>query len=387
MADQRGADFTPRVRESVGTYEDLHAAASKVVGLSDFGQPIYEEGLRLLLDDYASVSGLTGEGNYMSRTFLRGALVGRLLTVSALSRFPEHAEVAIEKPIFVTGLPRSGTTALHRLLCADPESQGLELWLTEFPHPRPPRDSWDSNPVYQGIAAAYAEQHVANPEFMGIHYIDAASVEECWRLLRQAGLSNSYETLAYVPNYVSWLRKQDWTPAYEVHKQNLQLIGLNDQDKRWVLKNPSHLSALDAIMAVYPDALIVQTHRDPVACIASSCSLSEETTRTWSTVYHGDVIGETQMDLWTSSAQAFKEARQRYDPEQFFDVDYKDFVGNPHGTVKSIYDAFDIELTAEHAAAIDDMDQDSKHGKTKAKHTYSLADYGLTEDEVRSAFV
>jgi hypothetical protein len=103
-------------------------------------------------------------------------------------------------------------------------------------------------------------------------------------------------------------------------------------------------------------------------------------------VYHGDVIGETQMDLWTSSAQAFKEARQRYNPEQFFDVEYKDFVGNPHGTVKSIYDGFDIELTAEHTAAIDEMDRESKHGKTKATHTYSLADYGLTEDEVRSAF-
>jgi hypothetical protein len=221
---------------------------------------------------------------------------------------------------------------------------------------------------------------------MGIHYIDAASVEECWRLLRQAGLSNSYETLAYVPTYTSWLRKQDWTPAYEVHKQNLQLIGLNDQDKRWVLKNPSHLSALDAIMAVYPDALIVQTHRDPVACIASSCSLSAETTRTWSTVFHGALIGKTQMDLWTSSAQAFKDARERYDPAQFVDVEYSAFVDEPHGTVKTIYDAFDLEFTPAHQAAIEELDRESKHGKTRAKHAYSLADYDLTEEEVRTAF-
>jgi hypothetical protein len=185
---------------------------------------------------------------------------------------------------------------------------------------------------------------------------------------------------------VAWLRKQDWTPAYEVHKQNLQLIGLNDQDKRWVLKNPSHLSALDAIMAVYPDALIVQTHRDPVVSIASSCSLSQETAKTWSTVFHGPVIGETQLDLWSSSARAFKEARAKYDPAQFVDIEYKDFVGNPHGTVKGIYDAFDLELTTEHIAAIMELDQESKHGKTQAKHTYSLADYGLAEDEVRSAF-
>ncbi len=378
--------FTTRERDSVGTYEDLHASASKVVGLEDFGEPIYEEGLRLLLEDYAYLSELTPEGNYLQRTFLRGGLVGRLLTVNALQRFPDHADVKIERPIFVTGLPRSGTTALHRLLCADPVSQGLELWLTEYPHPRPPRDTWDENPIYQGIAGAYAEQHVENPEYMGIHYIDAASVEECWRLLRQAGLSNSYESLAYVPNYVAWLRKQDWTPAYEVHKQNLQLIGLNDQEKRWVLKNPSHLSALDAIMAVYPDALIVQTHRDPVVSIASSCSLSQETAKTWSTVFHGSVIGETQLDLWSSSARGFKEARTKYDPSQFIDIEYKDFVGNPHGTVEAIYDAFNLELTTEHVAGIMELDQESKHGKTQAKHTYSLADYGLTDDEVRSAF-
>ena len=112
-----------------------------------------------------------------------------------------------------------------------------------------------------------------------------------------------------MPNYVAWLRKQDWTPAYEVHKQNLQLIGLNDQEKRWVLKNPSHLSALDAIMAVYPDALIVQTHRDPVGSIASACSLSQETAKTGRRCSRAAVIGETQLDLWSSSASAFKAAR------------------------------------------------------------------------------
>ena len=378
--------LTTRTRDRVGTYEDLHESASRTTGLTDFGAPIYEEGLRLLLSDYSSVSGLTGEGNYMQRTFLRGALVGRLLTVNALTRFPSFVDVPIKRPIFVTGIPRSGTTALHRLLCADPQSQGLELWLTEFPQPRPPRSSWDSDPIFTGIAAAYAEQHVTNPEYMGIHYIDATSVEECWRLLRQAGLSNSYESLAHVPNYVAWLRKQDWTPAYEVHKQNLQLIGLNDADKRWVLKNPSHLSALDAIMAVYPDALIVQTHRDPVGSIASSCSLSQETARDWSTAFQGALIGQTQLDLWSSSANAFRAARSAYDPKQFVDIDYEDFVGNPHGTVQAIYDAFDLELTPDHKTAIDVLDHESRHGKTTAKHTYSLADYDLTAEEVRSAF-
>ena len=117
---------------------------------------LVREGLRLLLADYEEHAGLTGEGNYMQRTFLRGALVGRLLTVNALTRFPSFVDVPIERPIFVTGIPRSGTTALHRLLCADPASQGLELWLTEYPQPRPPRHTWESDPIFAGISAAGA---------------------------------------------------------------------------------------------------------------------------------------------------------------------------------------------------------------------------------------
>ena len=133
------------------------------------------------------------------------------------------------------------------------------------------------------MQAAFSEHHVENPEFMGIHYMDATSVEECWRLLRQTGKSISYESLANVPRYSAWLAEQDWTDAYERHRANLQLIGLNDPDKRWVLKNPSHLVALDALMTVYPDALVVCTHRDPVTSIASACSLSAEATAGTST--------------------------------------------------------------------------------------------------------
>ena len=215
----------------------------------------------------------------MQRSFLRGALVARLLSQHGFRQHPSYVDVPIERPVFVTGLPGPGPPALHRLLAADPTHQGLELWLTEFPQPRPPREARPDDPVFAGIAAAYAEHHVENPEFMGIHYTDAASVEECWRVLRQSGKSIGYESLAFIPNYSAWLAAQDWTDAYARHRANLQLVGLHDQDKRWVLKNPSHLVALDAIMAVYPGALIVQTHRDPREAVASACSLSAEATR------------------------------------------------------------------------------------------------------------
>jgi len=109
---------------------------------------------------------------------------------------------------------------------------------------------------------------------MGVHYIAADQVEECWRLLRQSMRSISFECLAHLPGYSSWLAGQDWTGAYRRHRRNLQLIGLTDAGRRWVLKNPSHLFALDELLTVYPDALVIQTHRSPRDAIASACSSS-----------------------------------------------------------------------------------------------------------------
>ena len=137
------------------------------------------------------------------------------------------------------------------------------MWLTEAPQPRPPRETWAGNPVFQYIQAGFERHHVSYPEFMAVHYMAADQVEECWQLLRQSMRSISYECLAHLPGYSSWLSGQDWTGAYRRHRRNLQLIGLPDAGRRWVLKNPSHLFALDALLRVYPDALVIQTHRAP----------------------------------------------------------------------------------------------------------------------------
>jgi len=133
--------------------------------------------------------------------------------------------------------------------------------------------------VFQQIQAGFARFYEANPGFAGVHYIAADTVEECWQLLRQSAMSVSYESLGHVPSYSAWLSAQDWTPAYRRHRRNLALIGANEPAKRWVLKNPSHLFALDALLAVYPDAIVVQTHRPMRTTLASSCSLSMLATR------------------------------------------------------------------------------------------------------------
>lgn len=382
-----GSTTLGRERADVGSLEDIQTAARRTTGLDDFGDPSYEEGFRIVVGDLNSAdAGLTGTGNYFMRSEVKSALVARLLTEARFKEHPELEDVEIERPIFVMGLPRTGTTALSRLLCADPDHQGLEMWLTQFPQPRPPRETWDDDPIFTAMQQAFRQHHVSNPEFMGIHYSDAAEPEECWRILRQSGKSIGFESLAHVPAYSAWLAAQDWTDAYARHKQNLQLIGLNDQDKRWVLKNPSHLIALDALMATYPDALVVMTHRDPVVSVASACSLSAEATAGHSTTFVGSTLGHDQLGLLAREWEAFWTARPSYDARQFFDVDYDAFVKDPVGTVGAIYESFGLTWTQAAQDAVRALDEESRNGPRRPAHRYSLEDYGLTEDQVRAAF-
>ncbi|WP_040835106.1 sulfotransferase family protein [Nocardia brevicatena] len=373
-------------RDDVGTVDDLHASATKVVGLDDFGDDDYRTGLAVLLESYEKDAELTPFGNKVNRAFLRGALIARLLSEAAWKQYPEHAEIPIERPVFVTGLPRSGTTAIHRLLTADPGHQGLEMWLTEMPQPRPPRETWERDPVFQKLQAGYDKHHVEHPEFMGVHHISADQVEECWQLLRQSAMSVSYECLAYLPTYSEWLREQDWTAAYRRYRRNLQLIGLNDRDRQWVLKNPSHLFALDALMRVYPDALVIQMHRAPSTIVASVCSLNEQATAGWSEKFRGPVVGRTQLELWSRGAHTFGEDRKRYPAAQFCDVYYEDFVADPIGIVAGIYDRFGLTLTDAARTAMTELHAESTSGVARPAHRYTLDDFGLTTDEVNAAF-
>ena len=375
-------------RTNVGTVDDLHASAIKACGLDDFGSDDddYREALGVLLDSFQRDADLTELGSKMQRFFVRNALVARLVSEAAFKQYPEHVDVPIERPIFVTGLPRTGTTAIHRLLTADPRHQGLELWLAEFPQPRPPRETWSQNPVFQQLDAQFSKAHAENPDYTGLHYMTADEVEECWQLLRQSLHSVSYETLAHIPTYAQWLAGRDWTKPYARHRKNLQLIGSNDPEKRWVLKNPSHLFALDALFATYPDALVVQCHRPAETIMASMCSLAQHTTEGWSNSFTGEVIGRDAMETWSRGLRLFDAERAKHDPAQFYDLDYFEFVKDPIAAVEGVYRQFGIDFTDDARAAMEHSHAESKKGPRAPKHTYSLADYGLTAEEVKERF-
>jgi hypothetical protein len=178
----------------------------------------------------------------------------------------------------------------------------------------------------------------------------------------------AYETLAHIPSYAQWLSKQDWTQTYRRYRKNLQLIGLNDVGKRWVLKNPSHLFALDALMATYPDALIVQTHRPAETIMASMCSLAEHATEGWSNTFVGAQIGFDSLQTWSRGLERFNAERAKHDPAQFYDVDYFDFVADPIATVEGIYRHFGLPLSGSALLAMQEIQAESQQGPRAPKH-------------------
>ncbi|MDI6097375.1 sulfotransferase [Actinoplanes sp. NEAU-A12] len=374
--------MTTTSRTDVGTVADLRSSASRLTGLDDFGSgDDYLDGLAVLLRSYAEEAALTPAGSKRTRGLLRGALASRLIAEAAWRQFPEHAAARLPRPVFVTGLPRTGTTALHRLLTADPAHQGPELWLTEVPQPRPPRDTWLSHPIFVALQEAYRGAGLD-----GVHHMGPDQVEECWRLLCQSMTSVSFECTAHIPSYSAWLAQHDWTAAYRRHRRNLQLIGLHDQDRRWILKNPSHLFALDALLTVYPDAVVIQTHRDPRTAIASVCSLNARASAGWSTVFSGPVVGKAQLSLWSRGLRRFRADRARHDPARFIDVRYEDFVAAPLRTVETIYDRLGARLTGPARSAMTALHTGTMRGPARPAHTYDLASYGLTTADVESAF-
>jgi hypothetical protein len=214
----------------------------------------------------------------------------------------------------------------------------------------------------------------------------ADEVEECWQLLRQSLHSVSYETLAHVPTYARWLSEQDWTKSYRRHRRNLQLIGLNDAEKRWVLKNPSHLFALDAVFATYPDALVIQCHRPAETIMASMCSLAQHTTAGWSNTFVGETIGRDSLETWSRGLELFNAERTKHNPAQFYDMDYFAFIEDPVREMDAIYQHFGIEMTDAARSAMEASHAESQQGPRAPKHKYSLADYGLTAEQVKERF-
>ncbi len=365
--------------------EPLLEAARKATGLDDFGDPAFLASLRVLLRAYDEESQLTPFGRMMVRQELTGILKNRLSVQDAWRREPQRLEAPIRRPIFILGLPRTGTTALHHLLACDPANQVLEYWLAAAPGPRPPQSEWSADPRYKEAVRGLKVMYYLDPGLKAIHLMTADGPDECRHLFLQSFLDDTFDSNATIPSYTKWYAQQDMRPAYARHRDVLKLIQSSEPDRRWVLKYPAHMRNLRVLFETYPDACIVQTHRDPGRVLASLCSLVSG----WRGIYEDAVdrfaLGRWQLAMWSDMMNGALAVRDAADAGQFFDLPFGELVADPVAAVQRMYAHFGFELSAEAERAMAAWHADNPQGK-HGGHQYAAADFGLSEGEIAERF-
>lgn len=366
--------------------EAMLAAARAATGLDDFGPGRWREHLRVLLRAYDEQARLTEAGRRMVQGELGAALAARLACVEAWKRRPEVLQREIRRPIFVLGLPRTGTTALHWLLAQDPANQVLEYWLAAAPRPRPPRATWEAEPAYQAAVEVLRWTYETDPGLRAIHVLEPDGPEECRHLFVQSFLDHTFDSNASIPAYTKWFEAQDMRPAYAWHRDVLKLVGSTSPERRWVLKYPAHMRELDVLLETYPDACIVQTHRDPAKVLPSVCSLVTG----WRSLYEGSAdaaaIGAWQLELYGAMVEKAMAVRDRHgDPKQFFDLGFPELRRDPVGAIGRLYDHFGLALGAEAERAMRAWVAADPHGG-HGGHRYRAEDFGLRAEAIRERF-
>lgn len=361
----------------------LRDEARKQTGLDDFEDDgLFPEALDRVVRSLDTEAGLSLLGRIAAVQDLSRLLANRLRLVEDRRRFPAIAEEPIRRPLFVTGLPRTGTTLLHGLLAQDPANRAPLHWEMIYPSPPPGRFP-ETTTRRIGMAERQMRWFdLLAPELRRIHPLGACLPEECLIIHSHSGLSLQFQTSHHVPSYEAWLETQDLRESYAWHRRFLQQLQWRGPAERWVLKAPAHIFGLPALFAAYPDACVVFTHRDPLEVAPSLASLTTVLRRTFSDEVDPVATGREMTERW---AGAIGRALRDRDtgvapPEQFHDVLYVDLMRDPIGTVARLYARFDLPFTAvaeERMRRFLAANPKDKNGQ----HRYTLEMFGLDRDE------
>ncbi|MBW2396694.1 MAG: sulfotransferase [Deltaproteobacteria bacterium] len=322
----------------------LLAAARERTGLADFGPDTWLEPFRVLLRALEDEAQLTLWGRLLTRSDLLIWLSNRLQIHDLLALHPEIHDERIEAPTFIVGLPRSGTSILFELLACDPECGVPQTWEALFPCPAPETAHYADDPRIERAHALVTQWTRAVPEFGTMHEMGGTIPAECGLIWANTFVSDHIASLQQAPSYAAWYATADMRPVYEFHRTFLKILQWRHPRRRWLLKAPEHQSHLATLLAVYPDAQLVQTHRDPVRCMASTTSLlgalywirSDQPFD--STAFEDIVFGEA------TAARLEHVMNQRDDgtvpAENICDARYADLMDDPMACIERIYDHF-----------------------------------------------
>lgn len=358
--------------------EALLAQARARTGLTDFGGDEFREPLRRLLEGYETEAAFTPVGRLAARRDTLSLLVNRLRLVEDRKQNPGIAHEAIRRPLFIVGLPRTGSTLLHHLLAQDPASRVPRAWEVMLPSPPPERASYETDPRIRRAEAQLRWLDRMAPEFKAVHPLGASLALECIAILSYSFLSSRFHTTYHVPSYQRWLEGQDVRPAYALHRRILQHLQWRTPAERWVLKAPAHLSSLDTLFATYPDAIVVQTHRDPHVVLASVASLTAILQSVFTNHIDLAEIGLEVTRRWANLLERSTQLRQNghVPNDRFVDVHYHEMLADPLAVIRRIYARFDLPFTDEAERRMRRHLADNPQAKNGA-HRYSPAAFGI----------
>ena len=361
--------------------------ACRRTGLTDFGGEAFLEPYRIFVNACEQEAQLHPLGRLLTRTDLMNWLENRLQLTAARKNHPGIADQEITAPIFITGLPRTGTSILHELLACDPEVRVPQHWEVRHPCPAPEAARYASDPRVDLAGQEVQLWNEICPEYASMHELGGRIPVECIQITAHEFRSDELLGRAQVPTYGQWLMGADLQPAYQFHRTFLQHL----QSKcpgRWVLKAPSHLAVLKSLFAVYPDARIIWTHRDPLKVIPSVASVLYATARIRTDAVDPDsVLSWFTGETCQSSLNAAHEFRTQagISPSQFHDVRYADLMEDPIATLQTAYGYFGLDFTEAAEAATRSYLAHKPKGKY-GTHRYEFAETGLNPEMERERF-
>ncbi|HLH28412.1 MAG TPA: sulfotransferase [Acidimicrobiales bacterium] len=362
----------------------LVATAVGRAGSDDFGGTAWREGLDRLVEALNREADLTELGTGILGSRLEMLLTNRLKVTATCRAHPEIEGEEVEGPLVIIGLPRTGTTALSNLLAADPQIRSLRLWESSDPVPPPEAAHQHDDPRIEAAATGLELMYETFPRMRTLHFQSPTGPTECQDLLGMEFRTEHFDGMARVPSYVEWVVDCDMHGAYAMHRRVLQLLQWHCPPRLWHLKTPVHMLALDALVAAYPSARFLWTHRDPAAVLGSVCSLIAYT-RSWvSDRDDAEELGRDQLALWAEAVRRALDFRQRAGESLFADIPFEDLRTRPVEALAGAYERLGLEL-GDGRAAVEAWARAHPPG-AHGVHEFALYDFGLEAGEVRQRF-
>ncbi len=364
--------------------QQLIAAARQQTALVSIGDDAILEGLNQLVDSLNREARLSDRGRKSMEGIIVSTLANRLRVENYLAEHPDLLERPVERPLFVFGLPRTGTTLAINLLNEDPARRALLRWEAFNSVPPPKAGELSTDPRYLAEQARLDMSLKYMPHISAIHHEDADSPTECQFAMSPSFCAQYFEAIAEIPSYGAWFLQTDYLPAFRYHKRLLQLLQ-SEAPGRWTLKNPWHPLFLDALTTVYPDAQLVMTHRDPVEVVGSACSLIRHVRPMFSDHVDVERIAKTMLNTFDKMIERTLAYLEKHGPDSIHHLHYDALMRDPVGEMRRLYARFDEPFTPAAESAMKALLAGNPKGK-HGRHVYSLEEFGLTEAQVRGHF-